>query len=94
MEVHHIQLLVTSVCYRNVWRLDTDSQNLRDYLKKCKRSSLNCIGGIPNIKEDPAFVKYLFFDNVHRNRIMNGFKAPMSRSPMKVKTPPIYYHLL
>ena len=58
MEVHHIQLLVISVYYRNVWRLDTDSQNLRDYLKKCKRSSLNCIGGILIIKEDPVFVKY------------------------------------
>ena len=36
MEVHHIQLLVTSVYYRNVWRLDTDSQNLSHYLNKCE----------------------------------------------------------
>ena len=36
MEVHHIQLLVTSVYYRNVFKLDTDSRNLRDYLNKCK----------------------------------------------------------
>ena len=58
MEAHHIQLLVTSAYYRNAWRLDTDSQNLRDYLKKCKQSSLNYIGRIQIIKEDPAFVKY------------------------------------